>query len=96
MVLKGILLKRGTGSGKEHREEKNETWEQNKELKMKSLIGLLFPVVIFPFPVLVARSALPVSCFSNFPKEMQGRVEKIAKVSSNHNLGLFGKKHKYF
>ena len=54
---RGMLLKRGTGSGErgtgnEHRERENEKLETKPNLK-PSLISnfILFPVFILPFPV---------------------------------------------
>ena len=63
-----MLLKRGTG--------KNEKWEQNRKLEMKSLIGLSRVQVRFcshflfprsPFPVLVSRFLFPVSVTPQHP-----------------------------
>ena len=61
-----MLLKRGTG--------KNEKWEQNRKLEMKSLIGLSRVQVRFCSHFSFARSPclyppLPVPRFSNITQE---------------------------
>ena len=67
------LLKRERGAGNEHSEQENEKWEQSRELKRQSLIGLGFKlgfVSIFHFPVPRARSPLPGPRVSNIPMKM--------------------------
>ena len=58
-TLKGMLLKRGAGSGERGTSTGNgkiKKWEQNRELEMKLLIGLgiklgFVPILHFPGPV---------------------------------------------
>lgn len=66
VASKGMLLKRGTG--------KNEKWEQNRKLEMKSLIGLSRVQVRFCSHFSFGRSPYlypppPVPRFSNITQE---------------------------
>ena len=65
-----MLLKRGTGNG----ERKDENWEQNEVAdKTRFQVRFCFQFFIFPFPMLVPRSPLPVPRLSNIPQVCTGR-----------------------
>ena len=65
-----MLLKRGTGNG----EREDENWEQNEVAdKTRFQVRFCFQFFIFPFPMLVPRSPLPVPRLSNIPLVWTGR-----------------------
>ena len=69
-VAKAGNRERGTGNG----EREDENWEQNEVAdKTRFQVRFCFQLFIFPFPMLVPRSPLPVPRLSNIPLVCTGR-----------------------
>ena len=69
-VAKEGNRERGTGNG----EREDENWEQNEVAdKTRFQVRFCFQFFIFPFPMLVPRSPLPVPRLSNIPLVCTGR-----------------------